>query len=101
MKLRNLLLMAGLLCFTGSVASNAQGTKTDPTKKMGKMGKMDGKKMPPRDPKTGRFMKKGAMPAGKMDPKKTGKMGKMDGKKMPPRDPKTGRFMKKGAAPKK
>ena len=51
------------------------------------------RKMPPRDPKTGRFMKQADYDAkyGKGAPAKT----------MPARDPKTGRFMKKDTAPKK
>ncbi len=60
--------------------------------------------LPPRDPKTGRFMKKSGSATHAMTAKggkkgtasKTGKSGKAGGKRtLPPRDPKTGRFMKK------
>jgi hypothetical protein len=58
-----ILLLIALICFC--IPAIAQGPKTK-------------HKLPPRNPKTGRFMK-ASKPA----------------HKMPPRDPKTGRFMKK------
>ena len=79
----------------------AKPTATPAAPKMGSMkmgdkkmeGKTTGKKMPARDPKTGRFVKKDAMSG-----KKGGSMvGAAPTKKMPARDPKTGRFVKKDA----
>lgn len=51
------------------------------------------KKMPARDPKTGKFIKATPAPAGKKGGAATG------AKKLPPRDPKTGRFMKASPTP--
>ena len=70
--MKRILTILALMCMTVSVF--AQGAaKTPPIVRHGSKMSKTGKKMPPRDPKTGRFMKK---------------------KKMPMRDPKTGRFMK-------
>lgn len=73
LKFRLLCLLCAL-CFL-PVVSGAQKMGAKPeTKKTAK-------KMPPRDPKTGRFMKKPVVAT--------------TAKKMPVRDPKTGRFVKK------
>ena len=86
-----------VLCALSGVSVFAQTAKPSaspsPAAKMNKMDGKMGKKMPVRDPKTGKFVKGGAAKmSGKMD-------GKMSGKKMPARDPKTGRFLKASPAP--
>jgi hypothetical protein len=105
MKIRTLIVLLGLICFLGLPVAQAQHDA-----KMDK-GAMKGKHVPPRDPKTGRFMKKSDKGGKKMparDPKTGrfmksdtgGKMSAKGGKKMPPRDAK-GRFMKSDKGGKK
>jgi hypothetical protein len=106
MRIRNLTITA-LLCLALVPAAFAQDTTKPaphaPTAKMGSMTQKPVikkvKKTPPRDPKTGRFIKA----SDKMTVKGTkGNVTIIAGDKMkktmPPRDPKTGRFIK--AAPK-
>jgi hypothetical protein len=64
--------------------------------------KMSGgtKKMPARDPKTGKFIKAGTTTAGSTGTMKAS-MGAKEVKKMPARDPKTGRFISGSAEGKK
>ena len=76
--MKRILILLALLCVTGSVF--AQTGKMTPPIARHNTGKMSAKKLPPRDPRTGRFMKKPT--------------GKMAMRKMPMRDSK-GRFMKK------
>jgi hypothetical protein len=95
------LLVAGIAVASVSGAAIAQDKAPASPAPPAKMAK----KMPARDPKTGKFMKSTPAPSkmmGKMGTKMkmTSKMTpKMATKKaMPPRDPKTGRFMKKTPA---
>lgn len=69
------------LCFLAVTTQGTVWAQKDATKKPG-----TAKKMPARDPKTGKFVKSGDKMGG------TTKTGK----KLPPRDPKTGRFVKAG-----
>jgi hypothetical protein len=74
---RNLiLLLMALVCLPISAISQDKMVSKAPVKKT-----TTAKKMPPRDPKTGRFIKKEAVV--------------VTAKKGPARDPKTGRFIKK------
>jgi hypothetical protein len=73
MKFRSLIALLGVFGVLSAPVVYAQKESHDPTTK----------KMPMRDPKTGKFIKK-------MDAHKTGVVAK----KMPLRDPKTGKFMK-------
>jgi hypothetical protein len=75
--LRHLFLLLSLFCLPGIALAQVKPSAPP------------AKKMPARDPKTGKFVKGG------------GKMGEAKAKpakKTPPRDPKTGRFMKAGGA---
>ena len=78
MKLRTLfLVLMALLCLPVIATSQDKMAPKTTAKKTATT-----KKMPPRDPKSGRFMKKTDA-------------GKMTAKNGPARDPKTGRFVKK------
>src|SRR5262245_59315484 len=80
-KLRNLfLVLMALLCLPVIAISQDKMAPKTTAKKTA-----TAKKLQPRDPKTGRFMKKADA-------------DKMTAKKGPARDPKTGRFVKKDAA---
>ena len=91
-----LIALISVLCLTCLVLAQAP-KKSDGKAAHGKMTSGTVHKMPPRNPKTGRFMKK--PPPAKAHSKMTadGKMSSTgkSGKKLPPRDPKTGRFMNK------
>ena len=84
MRLRNLfLVLIALLCLPVLAFSQDKMAPKGASKKP-----VIVKKMPPRAPKTGTFMKKEVVAT------------KMAAKKMPPRDPKTGRFMRKAGGDK-
>lgn len=68
-----------------AIGANAQTTKTPALKSKTTVKRT----LPPRDPKTGRFIKKPIASKTKAHVKGTAK------KTMPARDPKTGRFIKK------
>ncbi len=105
MRTRNITI-AALLCLALVPAAFAQNTaKPVPAAPPGKMAAPAAKpvikkKMPPRDPKTGRFMKSGTKMAEK-GPKGGAMTGTGDKtkKKMPARDPKTGKFIKASPKP--